>query len=1302
LRRGIARLAAVSLIAAGFVVATATVAAADSADVASTTASSVVVNADGSVTVTLQGTWTWVSHDPVNCNTDRWGVGWAADWNDPTQPGNLVTTIGSDTIAVGAASANSYNPADNNVHYYQDAPRCGTFPGGSNAGDFGVRVDQFGGFLTHTYPPGTSTINPCVLTYDIHNKTVNGVVGPDPAHLIAGGPNRQKDNSAEQNGQHPEGNVCAPVTLKGNIELTKVFTASPTTVTLKIGTTAGGQETDHADLNGNGTTGNNNVTIGTYYLSEALTDAANYDSDLACADVTGGGNTPVTIGADDSVFVGFNKSIKCTFTNTPKNGSISGSKFNDLNADGSTSGDPKLTGWEIKIFDSTDTVVKDLFTDGSGNYSASLPPGDYRVCEVGQNDWTQSVPAANTACAGLPGVSGTGYAVTVTPNGTFTGKDFGNWTTGAVSGQKWEDKNGNGTKDAGDNGLQNWHIRVFDQNGSQVGSDLVTDVNGNFSVNLNPGTYRICEVLQADWTQSFPNPANTACEGLAGVSPSGYQVTVTSNGTFANKNFGNFTTSVVSGQKWEDKNGNGTKDAGDNGLQGWHIRVFDQNGSQVGSDLVTDVNGNFSVSLNPGTYRICEVVQANWTQSFPNPANTACQGLSGVSPSGYQVTVTSQGSSQGNNFGNFTTGAVSGQKWEDKNANGTKDAGDNGLQGWHIRVFDQNGSQVGSDLVTDSNGNFSVDLNPGTYRICEVVQANWTQSFPHPANTACQGLSGVSPSGYQVTVTSNGTFGSNDFGNWTTGAVSGQKWEDKNANGTKDAGDDGLQGWHIRVFDQNGSQVGSDLVTDSNGNFSVDFNPGTYRICEVLQANWTQSFPNPANTVCQGLSGVSPSGYQVTVTSSGTFPNINFGNWHQGSITITKVAVPQDPQDFAFTTTNLGGPFSLDDDGNNQNALSNTKSFTGLKPGTTYTVTETAVTGWKLTALDCTGLGAGDSAVLATGVTTIALKPGQVVSCTYTNTSPDLGVTKSDNPDPVAAGNQLTYTVTVTNHGPANATGVVVVDHLDPNTTFVSTSLGNACTHVSGVVTCELGDMTNGQVKQFTITVTVHANAPVGTNTLNNKVDVSGDQPDWNPSNNHDEEPTSVIASVDLSIVKTASVGSVDPGQAFSYTLKVDNLGPSDAQHDATVTDVLPADVTFVSFGTLPAGVTCTPPVGRQFTCTIAKGLLEVSDPPVTITVNVAESANPTQFPVTNKVVVSSPDDTAPCTVTSTNITCATTTNNYSEVTVSVVLPAVVVQPIAFTGSDAGRLAGLGALLVLAGGLMLLVTRRRRRRPLAG
>src|SRR5262249_21574938 len=57
---------------------------------------------------------------------------------------------------------------------------------------------------------------------------------------------------------------------------------------------------------------------------------------------------------------------------------------------------------------------------------------------------------------------------------------------------------------------------------------------------------------------------------------------------------------------------------------------------------------------------------------------------------------------------------------------------------------------------------------------------------------------------------------------------------------------------------------------------------------------------------------------------------------------------------------------------------------------------------------------------------------------TTVTTQADLAVTKADTPDPVTAGNNLTYTISVTNNGPSDSQGVSVTDAIPANTTFVS------------------------------------------------------------------------------------------------------------------------------------------------------------------------------------------------------------------------------------------------------------------------
>jgi uncharacterized repeat protein (TIGR01451 family) len=174
----------------------------------------------------------------------------------------------------------------------------------------------------------------------------------------------------------------------------------------------------------------------------------------------------------------------------------------------------------------------------------------------------------------------------------------------------------------------------------------------------------------------------------------------------------------------------------------------------------------------------------------------------------------------------------------------------------------------------------------------------------------------------------------------------------------------------------------------------------------------------------------------------------------------------------------------------------------------------------------------------------------------------DLSITKDDNPDPVVAGTNLTYTISVSNAGPSDARNVVVTDTLPPEVAFVSDT--DSCTEgPTGTLTCDLGDIANDGSTSFAVTVLVDPSVPGGV-TIFNTADVSADTVDPEPANNSDTEETFVLAEADLSIEKSDSPDPVVAGTNLTYTVTVSNAGPSDAQN-VVVTDALPAGVILVS-----------------------------------------------------------------------------------------------------------------------------------------
>jgi uncharacterized repeat protein (TIGR01451 family) len=102
----------------------------------------------------------------------------------------------------------------------------------------------------------------------------------------------------------------------------------------------------------------------------------------------------------------------------------------------------------------------------------------------------------------------------------------------------------------------------------------------------------------------------------------------------------------------------------------------------------------------------------------------------------------------------------------------------------------------------------------------------------------------------------------------------------------------------------------------------------------------------------------------------------------------------------------------------------------------------------------------------------------------YTVPGANLSLTKLDSPDPVTPGGTLTYTLTVSNAGPATACQATVTDPLPAGVSFVSASgTGWNCSQASGVVSCTTTSLAPGTAPDITIVVTAPLTPGLITNT---------------------------------------------------------------------------------------------------------------------------------------------------------------------------------------------------------------------------
>ncbi len=114
-----------------------------------------------------------------------------------------------------------------------------------------------------------------------------------------------------------------------------------------------------------------------------------------------------------------------------------------------------------------------------------------------------------------------------------------------------------------------------------------------------------------------------------------------------------------------------------------------------------------------------------------------------------------------------------------------------------------------------------------------------------------------------------------------------------------------------------------------------------------------------------------------------------------------------------------------------------------------------------------------NAAAVTTG--TADLNPDDnAASAVATVVSPtaDLAISLFDSPEPLLLGNYLTYSITVSNGGPATATGVIAFDTLPPAVNFISASPISNYTVAGQVVTfTNLGSLGSGAQTNVTITV---------------------------------------------------------------------------------------------------------------------------------------------------------------------------------------------------------------------------------------
>ena len=620
------------------------------------------------------------------------------------------------------------------------------------------------------------------------------------------------------------------------------------------------------------------VTPGTYTVGVSLPPAFVFSPNNGA--ISGTTNSDIVPSTGRTIVFTVNAGDQITYVDAgikkqvSTNGSIGDFVWNDLNKNGiQEAGEPGIAGVTIRLVNATtNAIIATTTTDAAGKYIFNdVPAGDYKVDFVTPAGYTittklnSNVTASGTDSDVDPVTSRTA-TFTLAAGQRITTVDAGFWLTTSPGTSKigdrvWLDANQNGVQDAGEANVQGMTVVLYDAANTAI-KLAVTDANGN---------YLFTDLAAGNYTVGFSNvPAGftfttqglgTAATGSDANPVTGKTGTIALAAGQTNLDVDAGIRSVLAGtasignRVWNDLNNNGLQDAGEPGIQGVTVELLDGAGNPIDSDPATaGVQPTIRLTNALGEYLFTGLIAGDYKVRFS------------TLPAGYNASPKAAGTnrdidSDGNTIaaGTSTTDVISvasGEErldidfglnnptaplgqigdyvWFDSNNNGVQDATEQGVPGVTVSLLNASNTIIAT-TVTDANGNYRfVNLADATY---SVKFSNLPAGFVFSPkdlggndnlDSDADPVTGVTGT---YTITAGNTNLTVDAGIYSTRAALGDYvWFDANNNGTQDAGEKGIAGITVTVYDAANVAITS-AITDQNGRyFFSNLNPGTYTV----------------------------------------------------------------------------------------------------------------------------------------------------------------------------------------------------------------------------------------------------------------------------------------------------------------------------------------------------------------------------------------------------------------------------------------------------------------------------------------
>lgn len=387
---------------------------------------------------------------------------------------------------------------------------------------------------------------------------------------------------------------------------------------------------------------------------------------------------------------------------------------------------------------------------------------------------------------------------------------------------------------------------------------------------------------------------------------------------------------------WVDADGDGVQDPGEAPIGGLTVQLYDNTGTLVGTTTTNGSgewyfggvnNSNMTGGLplqTSATYQVrvplaqSAITTNDYSLTGPNQGGNDSIDSDAIAEGGNAVITVRTGSAGQNNhtydIGFFNSVALGNLVWLDLNNNGLADPGEPGLDGVTVRLLDASGTTVITSTTTSNGGLYLFnDLAPATY-VVEIVPPAGTSSStgtpgsatgpyegnpaggqpPDPDNDVNNDDNGNHTAGpgspirsQPVILTSNGepvTDGDGDddtnltvdFGLVGTLSLGDTVWFDVNNNGLIDAGEGGINGVPVRLYDSSGNLIASTVTAGGGLYLFPNLPAGDYYVEITPPAGYCSSTGAP------GLAGSAGGPYEGAATPD---PDNNANGDDNGSST---------------------------------------------------------------------------------------------------------------------------------------------------------------------------------------------------------------------------------------------------------------------------------------------------------------------------------------------------------------------------------------------------------------------------------